>query len=407
MDYSWPLRPIGDLLRDVQSGFACGKRHATPTGIPHLRTNNIGLNGELDLSELVHLPADRVDGLKYDLKAGDVLFNNTNSVELVGKAALVREDLPYGFSNHLTRLRVRLDLLDPQWLVLCLRDLWQQQFFRANARRWIGQAGFNPTSLRKTPIAVPPITDQRRIVTRLEELLARLEEGRALHRSTLPDTEALWPALLRDLYESPEAGDWEITRFLEVTDDLVSGFACAKRNAQPDGAVHLRTHNIAVDGSLNLSELTRIPVSMVPRNLGPLQPGDILFNNTNSAELVGKSALVETELPFVFSNHITRIRVERQLVEPEWVFYWLQHLFHSRFFERNCKRWIGQAGFSQTTLGKLELPLPRLEQQRELIDVLRERHPLVKRLPNLNELARSDLDALEASLLTAAVRGAL
>src|SRR5438094_637792 len=98
MPRRWPVRPIGELLEDMQSGFACGKRYATADGTPHLRTNNVGVEGELDFSEVVYLPAERVDLAKYSLRAGDALFNNTNSIELVGKSAIVREDLACGFS---------------------------------------------------------------------------------------------------------------------------------------------------------------------------------------------------------------------------------------------------------------------------------------------------------------------
>ncbi|MDP8972836.1 MAG: hypothetical protein M3N45_06575, partial [Actinomycetota bacterium] len=65
----------------------------------------------LDYSSTVEwgtTPADlRNDYGKFELEAGDVLFNNTNSVELVGKSAIVREPMNCAFSNHISRLRVR------------------------------------------------------------------------------------------------------------------------------------------------------------------------------------------------------------------------------------------------------------------------------------------------------------
>src|SRR4051794_8023122 len=89
----------------AKSGFAFAKTRLAASGTPQLRPFNIGLDGELDETTLYFLPADHgVDLSVYGLEPGDVLFNNTSSLELVGKAAIVRQLLPWGFSNHVTRL---------------------------------------------------------------------------------------------------------------------------------------------------------------------------------------------------------------------------------------------------------------------------------------------------------------
>jgi type I restriction enzyme S subunit len=80
----------------------------------------------------------------YFLKRGDVLFNNTNSREL-GKTTIVEEDIDVCFSNHITRIRVDQAIVEPKWFALCLHRHWVFGTFEANCKRWIGQAGFNPT----------------------------------------------------------------------------------------------------------------------------------------------------------------------------------------------------------------------------------------------------------------------
>lgn len=192
----WESRYIRDLTRDVLSGFACSRKKAATNGAVHLRTHNIGLDGQLDLSTIVRIPKELVDTSIFCLKAGDVLFNNTNSVELVGKTALVREDLPFAFSNHITRLRPETEIITSEWLALALRRMWQEGYFKKACRRWIGQAGFNPGMLATVELPVPPLDQQRRIVARTQELFGRIDRARTLHREVLAEFRALTQAIL-------------------------------------------------------------------------------------------------------------------------------------------------------------------------------------------------------------------
>ena len=192
----WKWVKIKDVVEEFQSGFACSKVYATENGVPHLRPNNIGFWGELDLSELVFIPSEMVDLDKYSLKKGDVLFNNTNSKELVGRACIVREDLNYGFSNHITRLRVNKKLITPEWLVSSINYLWLRGYFLAICRKWIGQAGVNTTMLKNTKIPLPPLEEQKQIVTYLDKLSKTIKYLKKLQQTTDEELEKLVPAIL-------------------------------------------------------------------------------------------------------------------------------------------------------------------------------------------------------------------
>jgi len=83
-----------------------------------LRPNNIGFDGKLDKSKLVYISREMANLHKYAIKKGDVLFNNTNSKELIGRAVLVKENLHFAFSNHITKLSVRKGIITPDWLTM-------------------------------------------------------------------------------------------------------------------------------------------------------------------------------------------------------------------------------------------------------------------------------------------------
>ncbi len=71
----------------------------------------------------------------YKLKPGDILFNNTNSKELVGKTCLITQEIRGGFSNHITRIRVKKNTCDPKYLAMSLHHAWRQGKFLSRANK--------------------------------------------------------------------------------------------------------------------------------------------------------------------------------------------------------------------------------------------------------------------------------
>ena len=129
----WRWVKLGKVTLTIESGFAFGKKRAVNGDLLHLRPYNIGDDGRISLAQQFFVPRNMVPSSKtMSLRPGDVLFNNTNSVELVGKAALVTEPMEVGFSNHVTLIRTKPDV-EGAWLVVALRVLWQQGFLPAFA----------------------------------------------------------------------------------------------------------------------------------------------------------------------------------------------------------------------------------------------------------------------------------
>lgn len=193
---NWKRVKIKEVVKEFQSGFPCSKKFLTESGIPHLRPNNIGFFGELDLSQLVLIPPEMVNLEKYSLKKGDVLFNNTNSKELVGRACIVKEDLNYGFSNHITRLRVNQEIIIPEWLAWNINYLWLKGYFLEICRKWIGQAGVNTKMLKSTKIFLPPIDEQKKMVQYLDKIKATIKSLKVVQQKTEEEFKELVPAIL-------------------------------------------------------------------------------------------------------------------------------------------------------------------------------------------------------------------
>lgn len=176
----WVWAFVGEVIADIQPGFPSGKHNSEGVGIPHLRPMNIDRVGRIDLAEVKYVPAR--DGVR--LRAGDVIFNNTNSPVLIGKTASF--DLPgeWAFSNHMTRLRPPQGV-SQRFVAYQLHFLWMTGYFRHRCTHHVNQASIASGTLARTvPIVLAPELEQRRIVAVIEELFSRIDAGiEALQRA--------------------------------------------------------------------------------------------------------------------------------------------------------------------------------------------------------------------------------
>ncbi len=167
----WEKRTIESIATSISSGFACSRSHQVEGGHVHLRTHNISTLGTLNFDLLVRIDPRMVDQQKASIRAGDILFNNTNSQELVGKTSLVDRDYNYGFSNHITRIRLNEGIF-PGFVVFYLTFLRNEGYFARLCTRWINQAAVNTDTLKGQIIPLPPLAEQKRIVAKVDELMA-------------------------------------------------------------------------------------------------------------------------------------------------------------------------------------------------------------------------------------------
>jgi type I restriction enzyme S subunit len=102
-----------------------------------------------------------------------------------------------------------------------------------------------------------------------------------------------------------------------------------------------------------------------------VQPGDVLFNATNSPDLVGKTAFFPgLEEPAVFSNHFLRLRPQNGKVDGRYLTRWLNLQFLHGRFKGICRQWVNQATVGRDALLSLKLPLPPLPEQRRIAEIL-------------------------------------
>lgn len=181
-------------------------------------------------------------------------------------------------------------------------------------------------------------------------------------------------------------------RLSDVVEEAQPGFACGEEH--PDGVFQIRMNNILPDGTLDLDKKRRVPAGIRTINSTLLRPEDVLFNATNSPDLVGKTALInDLAEPTVFSNHFLRLRANRDLLHPAYLARWLSREFSRGTFKGLARQWVNQATVGRDALLNLTIALPAVAEQSRIVEILDQTDELQakrRRVINLlDDLARS------------------
>lgn len=157
----WETATIRDIVTDVRYGSS---RPAVDGGkYPYLRMNNITYGGELDLTDTkrINIPDNELD--KCTVRRGDVLFNRTNSKELVGKTCVYNRDEMMVLAGFVIRVRVTERIL-PEFLSAFLNTDFSKRMLLGMCKAAIGQANINAQEMQDIGIYLPPTELQRQFV---------------------------------------------------------------------------------------------------------------------------------------------------------------------------------------------------------------------------------------------------
>lgn len=189
----WDMVTIGDIATDVRYGTS---RPATDGGkYPYLRMNNLTYEGYLDLTDLKHIDVPDNEIEKCVVRNGDVLFNRTNSVELVGKTCVYNLDSDMIIAGYIIRVRID-DRVLPVILSSYLNSTVMKEQLRSMAKGAVNQANINAQELRSIPIYLPPITLQHEFATFVEQV----DKSKIAVQQALDKAQELFDSLMQKYF---------------------------------------------------------------------------------------------------------------------------------------------------------------------------------------------------------------
>lgn len=197
---TWTWIRIGDISEQIQYGTS-EKAGEDPVGIPIIRMGNIQ-EGKLAFEKLKYMPKDFPDVDKFSLRDGDVLFNRTNSAELVGKTAVYKNYHPKAiFASYLIRIDVDKSFYNPDFLSYFINSTYGRKYIAAVVSQQVGQANVNGTKLASMTIPLPSIEEQAKIVEYVEHNISESAETEVNIERIQSHTDYLRQSILKHAFE--------------------------------------------------------------------------------------------------------------------------------------------------------------------------------------------------------------
>lgn len=266
------------------------------------------------------------------------------------------------------------------------------------------------------PIPLPPITEQQRIVARIESLFAKLDEAKEKAQVMVDGFETRKAAILHEAFtgelteqwrQKNNIGleSWEQLYFDNCVIKMQNGIA--KRSGS-NGApyVVLRLANLTDDG-FSTDDLREIILDEKEQVNYELKPNDVLMIRVNgSKENVGKQFLITNQRNWAFCDHIIRI-VYNEKVLPQYMVLFSKIEKYRLYIKENMVSSAGQNTISRKGMAKLKVPLPQKAEQMEIVRILNDLLTKEQQAKDTAETVLDQIDTMKKAILARAFRGEL
>ncbi len=325
------------------------------------------------------------------------------------------------YNVALVKLKFPRHLIDAGFVKCFFVGAWFKEAISVNSRSC--QQGFNRDDLMLLTFSLAPVAEQKRIVPKVEALLARVNAAR--ERLTKA------PAILKRFRQTVLAAacsgrltkDWRVLsgsseegelpdtwRSIDAGEAYVDARygTSMKCDRNQKGVPVLRVPNIAA-GIINLSDLKY--ASFTKKELVSLavREGDIVICRTNgSLELIGKAAVIpKLDREYTFASYLIRVRVDGAILLPRYFHVFLSSPLGRDIIEELARSTAGQFNLNLEILRNLPIPLPPLDEQHEIVHRVEALFKLADAIEKRIAAATIQADKLTQAILAKAFRGEL
>ncbi|WP_302177106.1 restriction endonuclease subunit S [Megamonas funiformis] len=268
------------------------------------------------------------------------------------------------------------------------------------------------TDLENIPIPLPPLNEQQRIVNRIESLFAKLDRAKELIENTLAQFEQNKMAILHKAFTGELTVKWrkenniDLSSWQEKTiDELCTSlkYGTSKKSNPEGSVVVLRMGNLQ-NGEIDWSNLMYTDdKDDIEKYL--LKKGDVLFNRTNSPELVGKTSIYRGEYPAIYAGYLIKLDYGKDIIGE-----YLNYMMNSTKAKHYCYTvktdGVSQSNINAKKIGAFEIPVPTIEEQQEIVNILDNLLAKYNKIKNLEQQLEK-IELLKKAILAKAFRGEL
>ncbi len=271
---------------------------------------------------------------------------------------------------------------------------------KISGNTWAVFDSINKQQIGDIQIPLPPLPEQLRIISILDETLEELDQAKENIETNLRNAKEVFNTYLLGILTNPK---YSIRMLWDLCESVEYG-SSAKSKSMGKIPV-LRMWNIQ-DGRFDWGKL------MFSDNEEEIEKyslkfNDVLFNRTNSPELVGKTAIYKWEMPAIFAGYLIRVNRKEELLDAEYLTYFLNSSIAKDYWNTVVISSVNQANINGTKLKSYPIPTPSLEEQKSIVSQLNSLSIETKRLEFLYQQKLTHLDELRKSLLQKAFNGEL
>ena len=263
-----------------------------------------------------------------------------------------------------------------------------------------------------TPIPLPPVAEQQRIVDRIEYLFAKLDEAKEKAQSVLDRFETRKAAILHKAFTGELTAKWRAEHGVNMTGwthshlgtyaDSQYGYT-ESATTDPIGPHFLRITDIQ-DGQVNWASVPYCKIDSEKKNQYAIHRGDIVVARTGAT--TGKSYLVIDDVDAVYASYLIRVSLKSDLLNNRYLHAFMQSPEYWRQIS-DFSSGLAQPGVNGKKLKELELPIPSASEQYEIVRILDSLFAKEQQAKEAAEAVLEKIDLLKKSILARAFRGEL
>jgi len=408
MKQGWEIKRLEDVV-EFQRGLTYSKKDEVDLSDNIvLRSNNIDLiKNELDFTELKYInPVIEVQESKK-IKKGSLLICTANgSKSHLGKIALIDDDYNYAFGGFMGQITPKQKLDSRFLFYLMISDNYRTFINELSDGANINNLKFS--DLGQFEIPLPPLPEQQRIVSILDEAFAAFEKSKANAEKNLKNAKELFESYLQKVFEK-NGGGWEERRFEELIQENQIGLIKSTKEQGSDKAYrYLKMDSITSDNNLVHDRYVYVDADKSELEKFTLNEGDFLFNTRNSYELVGKTCVFtpKDDEPTLFNNNIMRVVLKRDISSR-----YVNYAFSSKLVKERLQKLksgtTSVVGIYFKGLRNLKIPVIKYKEQQTIVHQLDALRAETQKLEEAYQKKIDDLEELKKSILQKAFAGEL
>lgn len=358
---------LGDVFECQITGEWGSECAENEIGTKVLRTTNFTSEGVINYDDVVVRNINESKVEKKRLHYGDIILEKSGGTEKtpVGRVVFCDEsieDYIYLCNNFTQAMRVNQAIAIPKYVFYFMWNLHHSGRTDLLQNKTTGIRNLQVKSYLNESCPLPSIDEQRKIAA----VLDKVSDLIAKHRQQLGKLDEMVKARFVEMFGTFPANEynWHVGTIRDVIQEARYG---SSRPAVEGGQYpYLRMNNITYNGELDLTDIKQIdvPESELPKCT--VQRGDVLFNRTNSKELVGKTCVYDRDEMMVLAGFVIRIRVSNRVL-PEFLSSFLNTDFSKQMLLGMCKTAIGQANINAQEMQNIGIYIPPIDLQTEFI----------------------------------------